>query len=150
MSDRILGRRPVPPLERFNQQFVPEPNSGCWLWTGSVNQSGYGQIEVGKKNCRAHRFAWLTHRGEIPPGMVLDHICRTRSCVNPDHLRPVSVRENVLHNSLGVTAKHALSETCSRGHRLVETNCVRSRLPHRICRICQNRRSREWRQGRSR
>lgn len=76
---------------------------GCWIWTASKKPRGYGQFAIrvnGKnKNHYAHRLSYEIHVGPIPEGMQLDHICRVRSCVNPDHLRVVTNMEN--HQNLG-------------------------------------------------
>src|SRR5262245_28915102 len=64
----------------------PEPNSGCLLWTGRISGQGYGGINVDGKPLRAHRLAYELAHGPIPPGLTLDHLCRVRTCVNPDHL----------------------------------------------------------------
>jgi len=63
-----------------------EPNSGCILWTGPWFRSGYGQIKINSKNCRAHRIAWTVANGPIPHGAHVLHKCDTPACVNPDHL----------------------------------------------------------------
>jgi hypothetical protein len=77
----------------------PEPNTGCWLWTGRIDRKGYARLERGswpnKKAHRVTRFLWSHFYGPIPDGLVLDHLCRTLCCINPDHLEPVTIRENV-------------------------------------------------------
>jgi hypothetical protein len=79
--------------ERFEERYVPEPNSGCWLWTGGCNESGYGMIceaqgRAGANNRprRAHRVSYEMHLGAIPDGMMVCHKCDVPSCVNPCHL----------------------------------------------------------------
>ena len=72
-----------------------DASGDCWEWTGCLNHYGYGQAvpAVGPRE-PAHRWAWRQLVGEIPAGLVLDHLCRNRTCVNPDHLEPVSIGEN--------------------------------------------------------
>lgn len=67
----------------------------CWLWTG-WRTNGYGRFTTNGKNWRAHRFAFEEMRGPIPEGLQLDHLCRVRHCVNPDHLEPVTRQQNML------------------------------------------------------
>ena len=77
-----------------------EPNCGCWLWMGELNNKGYGRIVRGnnhtgtRERLFAHRVSYELVNGEVPYGMDLDHKCRVRSCVNPAHLEPVSRSEN--------------------------------------------------------
>jgi len=83
--------RPLNPLKFFENAYIPEPNSGCWLWIRALDISGYGSIPVGHTsrkngNERANRFSWKLHKGEIPKGMLVLHRCDVPSCVNPDHL----------------------------------------------------------------
>lgn len=76
-------------IERFYNKFIPEPNSGCWLWIGCIISTGYGNIALGKRqdgHVLAHRLSYELHKGPIPNGLVIDHLCRTHSCVNPAHL----------------------------------------------------------------
>lgn len=100
------------PLEML---YEPEPNSGCWLWTGVTVRHGYGIIQRdGKYHC-AHRYVYEYERGPIPEGLTLDHLCRVRSCVNPAHLEPVDLRTNTLRGE-GITAQNARKTECPRGH----------------------------------
>ena len=75
----------------------------CWLWTGSLNRIGYGKIMVGGKIVGAHRIAYEMAFGTIPSGLQIDHTCHTRACVNPDHLRPVTNKQNA-ENRTGAQA----------------------------------------------
>lgn len=84
--------------ERFEQFTIPEPNSGCFLWLGSVSQGGYGLLQHGGrkgKHFQAHRAAWEMKNGEIPDGLWVLHKCDTPSCVNPDHLFLGTYLDNV-------------------------------------------------------
>jgi HNH endonuclease len=84
---------PARPIkDRFEEKFIPEPNSGCWLWEASCRPNGYGQFGVGRSNKMlrkvdyAHRVAWTLYCGEVPDGLHVLHKCDVRCCVNPDHM----------------------------------------------------------------
>jgi hypothetical protein len=77
----MTGRAPP-----FEDKYIPEPMSGCWLWLGYVNRDGYGTLTHHGRVYMAHRFSWALHRGEIPSGMLVLHKCDTPACINPDHL----------------------------------------------------------------
>jgi len=78
-----------------------EVTKTCWLWTGSRSRDGYGKFEPATSVFyKAHRFAYETVVGPIPEGLTLDHLCRVRRCVNPDHLEPVTNQENLLRGRL--------------------------------------------------
>lgn len=135
-----------PPLERFDAKWVPEPNTGCWLWLGAVSPTGYARLASKPGSAQAHRRSWEFHKGPVPAGLVLDHMCRVRSCVNPDHLRVVTPKVNSLENSNGVGAKNAAKTHCHRGHLFdtANTRLVRSRQYKnggrsilRQCKACQ-------------
>ncbi len=91
-------------IERLLSHVSPEPNCGCWLWTASLDTKGYGQINIGSGAVKtimacAHRQMYIAIKGAIPEGLELDHLCRVRCCVNPDHLEPVTAAENI-HRSI--------------------------------------------------
>jgi hypothetical protein len=87
----------------------------CWFWTGVVNGSGYGSTWLGGKWVGAHRLAYETLRGPIPAHYDIDHLCRRRLCVNPEHLEPVTRREN-LRRGKTVVAAHLAKTRCPKGH----------------------------------
>ena len=69
---------------------IPEPNSGCWIWTRDIARDGYGKMVMGGVNMSASRASYIIHKGEIADGLQVDHICHQPACVNPDHLRAVT------------------------------------------------------------
>lgn len=72
-----------------------DKTSSCWLWQAKENVVGYGRIRIGGRKVLAHRYSYELLKGEIPNGLELDHLCRVPACVNPDHLEPVTRRENI-------------------------------------------------------
>ena len=92
--------------KRLDKFTIPEPNSGCLIWLGAVNNGGYGKIRIGFRGEGTYRIAYA-HRvfyeyfvGPIPEGLDLDHKCRVRCCVNPAHLEPVTKKENVHRSAM--------------------------------------------------
>lgn len=136
------------PVEiRFWTQIEESP-TGCWLWQGSVNDQGYGRVgtggSAGGTRALAHRWCYEYMIGEVPEGLVLDHVvCNTPRCVNPYHLEPVTLAVNTARaHALGVhkAAQEAkrTKPTCKRGHRLEGENLY---LPpnglQRVCKTCR-------------
>lgn len=104
----------------------------CWLFQGALNNGGYKSVQFRGKRWMAHRMMWTVMRGEIPEGMDIDHLCRVRSCGNPQHMEVVTRSENLRR---GISA-NGIKTHCSRGHPYDETN-TRSYKGGRVCRACQ-------------
>jgi hypothetical protein len=128
--------------------------TGCWLWSGPVNDSGYGHFKTRTGALKAHRVAWTLKRGQIPSGMTLDHLCRTRLCVNPAHLEIVTNAENILRGE-SPTALNKQKTRCPRGHDFTPENThvsvMHAGRPNerrwRVCMLCERER---WKRSRAR
>ena len=117
--------------EKFWSQV--EKTDGCWLWTGTLGRGGYGRW----KRIYVHRTSYEMLVGPIPEGLSLDHLCRVRNCVNPDHLEPVTHRENVLRGT-GPTSVNATKTHCVHGHPFDAVNTIIRSNGDRDCRECRN------------
>lgn len=134
---------PIPgPVDRF---WAKVDKSGeCWEWTASRAGGGYGSFTVNGRGQPAHKFAYELLAGPVPAGLVLDHLCRNRICVRPDHLEPVTERENILRGE-SEPAKNARKTHCHKGHKFTpETTYIYAASGFRMCRLCR----REWEQAR--
>lgn len=105
----------------------------CWLWTAAKIPAGYGRFGLAGKTVYAHRVAYELLVGPIPEGLVIDHLCNVTSCVNPDHLRAVTSKENVARS--GVYERNATATHCKRGHEFTPENTL-VRPTQRQCREC--------------
>lgn len=131
-TGRFLAGHEKGVADQFDGKWVPEPNSGCWLWLGSLSPEGYARIRRTPKTLFGHRVGYEIYRGQIPSGLELDHLCRTTSCVNPWHLEAVAPRINKLRGT-SPPAKNARKTHCPYGHEL-EQSPYRPRW--RWCRVC--------------
>lgn len=115
---------------------IPDDPTQCWGWTGTVNHDGYAKFwSVEQSSTPAHTFSFELKNGTLAPGLVPDHTCRNRSCVNPDHIEPVTHTVNVLRG-IGPTATNARKTECKRGHRLEGDNVNVKANGNRECRAC--------------
>jgi hypothetical protein len=146
-----------PTLERLLAKTAfelhPDPTLGfCWLWTGSVDGKGYGQIRRGRRSeglARTHRIGYELLVGPIPDGHEPDHRCRRHRCWNPEHLEPITHRENVLRGE-SPQARNARKTHCPQGHPYDATNTYFMPDGSRRCRACNRERARRVTQARRR
>ncbi len=136
-NGRVL-RHPIEWFYRVEDMGYATP---CWVWIRSRHHiSGYGQYKpVGRGSIVAHRYMYELNVGPIPGGLTLDHLCRVRPCVNPDHMDPVTIQENIRRGHSASTLAH-LAGTCTRGHPASESY-IRKHGPRAgyavYCRTCR-------------
>lgn len=121
------------PMERLCAQTRREDD--CLLWTGTIGGDGYGTLMIDGRNIKAHRLAYELFVGPIPKGLVLDHLCRVRRCVDPNHLEPVTSAENTRRAARLITH-------CPAGHPYDDKNTRVTPDGGRICRACHCARER--------
>jgi hypothetical protein len=117
--------------------------NGCWIWHASRTPAGYGKVWWNGQLIGSHRLTYTLLAGEIPDGLVIDHLCRVRECCNPEHLRPCTQLENVhAPGSLCPSAIQAKRTHCPKGHPLTGDNLFTYR-GHRDCLTCRRERTRQ-------
>lgn len=120
----------------FMRHVDPDRVSGCWLWTGSLSQSGYGRMWDGQRDVPAHRWAYEQANGtQVPKRLEMDHLCRTRRCVNPEHVEPVTSSENTRRGLNGALKTH-----CPNGHVYAGRNVAYRADGRRYCAECSRKR----------
>lgn len=136
----------IPAHERVLARVAKDP-AGCWLFEGGLNKFGYGKVSIRKEGGAgwavrgAHRVVYEALVGPVPPGLQLDHLCRQRRCVNPDHLEPVTPRENTMR-SRAPSRLNADKTACDKGHELTPENTYTWR-GQRHCRACRRESDRQ-------
>ena len=134
--------------ERFWDKVDKRDQNECWEWKGYKDKRGYGQFYIGKDSngkhitALAHRASYELLRETILNNMTIDHICRNKSCVNPNHLEIVSLRENILRG-IGLAAQNYRKTHCIHGH-LFDANFAKKNRKWRQCRECQRITHRKW------
>ena len=144
-----------PPLERILSR-ITITEKGCWEWNGAKASEGYGHIRVGSRRdgssrlVGTHILVYKALIGEVPEGKELDHLCRNHPCCNPDHLEPVTRRENALRGDVGIymIQKGASQTHCLRGHLFDEANTYVDKHGKRSCKTCRRVAFREWKRRR--
>lgn len=160
-----MATQSIPTLiDRFLRNVSPEPNTGCWFWTGQMTKNGYGRFRV-QENMRktfglAHIFSYRAYKGPIPKGMEIGHKCHDscgdcaggsscphRSCVNPDHLEAMTHKENLrrgrgpMPGALAGAVIQKAKTHCPRGHEYTPENLYQTAKMRR-CRTCDRIRAR--------
>lgn len=118
------------------QRYAIDKN-GCWVWL-QQRKLGYGAMSVRPYGgFQAHRVSYTAYKGKIPKGLFIDHLCRNRYCINPDHLEPVTHEENIRRSPIVPSSINAAKTHCIRGHEFTPENTYVYRLPNRIDRHCK-------------
>lgn len=124
-------------IERFWS--CVQRSDGCWLWTSALDRDGYGRFRAkiaGRPlQTGAHRVAFVLLRGPIPDGLQLDHTCREKRCVRPDHLEPVTIAENRRRSDVA-TGRLSARSACANGHAFSEQTVYQDGGARR-CRVCR-------------
>jgi len=120
-------------IDRLMATVTVNAETGCWESSYAKTPSGYRMMGIdNKKVMRIHRVAYEAFVGEVPDGLVLDHLCRNRGCCNPEHLEPVTNQENVNRGLLGDMRRY---DICRRGHTLVDAYTLKNGV--RRCKWCR-------------
>ena len=128
-------------LQRFYDKV--DKTDSCWNWKFGKISGGYGEFYFNGKQIMAHRFSYELHKGKIPEGKELDHLCRNHSCVNPDHLEAVTHKENILRGHT-LPAKNSKKTQCPQGHEYGKQNTYYEPNGHRHCKICRLKTAKEF------
>lgn len=143
-----MHRKATPAIVRILKRIEICEDSGCWEWIGHTNpRTGYGKIYHNGKHRLVHRISYESFHGPIEEGLTIDHLCRNRKCVNPDHLEAVTLGENNLRGS-GPAAINARKVVCIKGHQLTGKNLYITPDGRRNCTICRTEAVQRWQETR--
>lgn len=133
--------------KRFIENIRINLQTGCWDWQGKLNRDGYGYFTTDRKWWSAHKFFYVYIVGEVTEGLELDHLCRNRKCVNPEHLDPVTHLENVRRGD------RVSREFCKNGHHLETVGIYKENGPHgktKRCAECARIATRKYKENKTR
>ena len=133
-------------IERFLEKIIIT-DSGCWEWQSVLSENGYGRFWFNRRFYQAHRFIFEYYHGQICPDLQIHHMCYNTKCANPSHLIQITNKENVLDvGSNSISAINSRKNECPRGHNYSGVN----NIGRRICKICGNERTRQFRMKKQR
>lgn len=129
--------RKAVPLRSHIENKVNIDINNCWNWTGKISKNGYAHLMSLGKTYLAHRISYELFKGSIDKGLVIDHLCRNRKCINPDHLEAVSMRENIIRGESSASMNFKKTH-CIRGHEFSKENTYyrKDRTGSRTCKKC--------------
>ena len=142
-----LEPTPLHCLERIDARYDKPSEDECWVWTGYLTPSGYGQASGGyangkEKKIRTHRAMYELYVEQIPLDLTIDHLCRNRACGNPKHLQILTIWENCRNNNWAIRTR------CSQGHEYTDKNTYYGKQsnggPKRECRACKRESRRRY------
>jgi hypothetical protein len=131
-----MAKKLISDRERFAGKYLADTTTGCWCWLGALDSDGYAaQMKIGsrtdgsRRQVKPHRWIYEQERGKIGEGLVIDHLCRNRRCVNPEHMEAVTP---LVNHQRGLRARRTV---CPKGHAIAGTNLLPRKGGAR-CRIC--------------
>lgn len=120
----------------FHEKYIPEPNSGCWLWEGASPNRRYGAMSWRGRRILAHRLSYAIHRGPVPSNMVVDHLCHNGFCVNPEHLEAKTQIANTRRSKPATKTHCRAGHPYAAGFEVVQRKKLGNGIQFRRCLTC--------------
>lgn len=149
MSEQLQGRDQAAVRAFISERVSVIPITGCWMWMARLARRNYGRADWKRRAECAHRLSYEAFVGPIPDGLTLDHQCDHPWCVAPHHLKPKTIRDNVLRSQIGLSATNARKIACKRGHPFTPENTYLEPRGNtgrviRVCRACWKHHHDNW------